>query len=61
VEVSNNDELSLMIHPEGVIPVLTFLKDHTNAQFLVITDIAGLDMPTREYRFEVRDFLQFFI
>lgn len=53
VDVSYTDELEIMIHPDGVIPVLTFLKDHTNAQFLCITDIAGLDVPTRENRFEV--------
>ena len=53
VEVSYTDELEIMIHPEGIIPVLTFLKDHTNAQFLCITDIAGVDVPTRENRFEV--------
>ena len=53
VEVSYMDELEVMVHPEGIIPVLTFLKDHTNAQFLSVADIAGLDVPTREYRFEV--------
>lgn len=35
-----------MIHPDGVIPVLSFLKDHTNAQFTNIVDIAGVDVPT---------------
>lgn len=53
VDVTYTDELEIMIHPEGIIPVLTFLKDHTNAQFLNIVDIAGVDVPTREYRFEV--------
>ena len=53
VDVSYTGDLEIMIHPEGIIPVLTFLKDHTNAQFLCITDIAGVDVPTRENRFEV--------
>ncbi|KAL8570457.1 NADH dehydrogenase [ubiquinone] iron-sulfur protein 3, mitochondrial [Nucella lapillus] len=53
VDVTYTDELEIMIHPEGVIPVLSFLKDHTNAQFLNVVDIAGLDVPTREHRFEV--------
>ena len=43
-----------MIHPDGIIPVLSFLKDHQNAQFTNIIDIAGLDKPTLENRFEVR-------
>ena len=42
-----------MIHPDGVIPVLSFLKDHQNAQFTNIVDIAGVDKPTLENRFEV--------
>lgn len=42
-----------MIHPEGVIPVMTFLKDHTNAQFHNIVDIAGVDKPSLQNRFEV--------
>lgn len=43
-----------MIHPEGVIPVLTFLRDHTNAQFRNMTDLTAVDVPTRQNRFEVR-------
>ena len=53
VHVTNGDELEIMIHPDGVIPVLTFLKDHTNAQFTNIADLCALDVPTRQYRFEV--------
>ena len=53
VEITNTDELDIMIHPEGVIPTMQFMKDHHNAQFLNIIDIAGMDVPSREYRFEV--------
>jgi NADH dehydrogenase (ubiquinone) Fe-S protein 3 len=53
VQVTNGDELEIMIQPDGVLPVLTFLKDHTNAQFASITDICALDVPTRQYRFEI--------
>ncbi len=42
-----------MIHPEGIIPVLTFLKDHTNSQFNNMIDLTAVDVPTRQYRFEV--------
>ena len=53
VQLTAGDELEVLISPEGIIPVLSFLKDHHNAQFTNLADIAGLDMPTREYRFEV--------
>lgn len=42
-----------MIHPDGVVPVLTFLRDHTNAQFRNMIDLTAVDVPTRENRFEV--------
>ncbi len=54
VEVTNGNELDLMIHPDGLIPVMTFLRDHTNAQFHNIVDIAGVDVPAKTNRFEVR-------
>jgi NADH dehydrogenase (ubiquinone) Fe-S protein 3 len=53
VQVTNCDELEILIHPDGVLPVLSFLKDHTNAQFTNLSDICGLDIPTRQYRFEI--------
>ena len=53
VQLTAGDELEILIAPEGVLPVITFLKDHHNAQFASLADICGLDMPTREYRFEV--------
>ncbi|ESO81934.1 hypothetical protein LOTGIDRAFT_135579, partial [Lottia gigantea] len=53
IQVNHVEDLELLIHPEGVLPVITFLKDHHTAQFLTITDIAGVDVPTRECRFEI--------
>jgi len=58
VEVSHYNELEIMIHPDGVIPVLQFLKSHTNAQFTNIVDIAGVDKPTLQNRFEIVYMLQ---
>eukprot|EP00041_Stephanoeca_diplocostata_P005810 m.68876 g.68876 ORF g.68876 m.68876 type:complete len:236 (+) comp16012_c0_seq1:33-740(+) len=52
-QVTHNDELELMVPPTSIIPVLTFLKDHTAAQFKILIDIAGVDFPTRKNRFEV--------
>ena len=50
---SYRGELEVLIHPEGVIPVLTFLRDHQNAQFRQLVDITALDIPKKVYRFEV--------
>ena len=52
-QVVLDNELEILIDPEGIIPVLTFLKDHTNAQFTNVSDICGMDVPTRQNRFEV--------
>lgn len=50
VQIMCGDELELLIAPEGVLPVLTFLKDHHLAQFANIVDIAGMDVPSRTNR-----------
>jgi len=51
--VTAGNELEILIAPAGVIPVLTFLKDHINAQYTNIADLCGMDVPSRDYRFEV--------
>lgn len=53
VQLTAGDELEVLICPEGVLPVLQFLKDHNNAQFASLVDIAGMDVPSREHRFEI--------
>uniref|UniRef100_C1C1X1 NADH dehydrogenase [ubiquinone] iron-sulfur protein 3, mitochondrial n=1 Tax=Caligus clemensi TaxID=344056 RepID=C1C1X1_CALCM len=53
VQLTAGDELELLIHPDGVIPVISFLKDHHNAQFTNLVDLCGLDVPTRKNRFEI--------
>lgn len=53
VELSCGDELDIFIHPDGIVPVLSFLKDHHHAQFLNLCDLTAVDVPTREYRFEI--------
>ena len=52
-EVTHLDELDIYIHPDGIIPTILFLRDHHNAQFLNVTDITAVDIPSRPYRFEV--------
>uniref|UniRef100_A0A7J7VJ42 NADH dehydrogenase [ubiquinone] iron-sulfur protein 3, mitochondrial n=1 Tax=Myotis myotis TaxID=51298 RepID=A0A7J7VJ42_MYOMY len=53
VQVSCFNELEICIHPDGVVPVLTFLRDHTNAQFKSLADLTAVDIPTRQNRFEI--------
>ncbi|KAG7271769.1 hypothetical protein CRUP_032672 [Coryphaenoides rupestris] len=53
VQVTCFNELEVMIHSDGVVPMLTFLRDHTNAQFRNLTDLTAVDVPTRENRFEI--------
>jgi len=53
IQLTAGDELEVLIAPEGVIPVLSFLKEHHNTEFTNIVDIAGVDVPSRKYRFEV--------
>merc|ERR1712071_173256 len=53
VQVTCFDELEIMIHPDGIVPVLTFLRDHTNAQFRNMSDLTAVDIPTRPNRFEI--------
>ncbi|RZF44086.1 hypothetical protein LSTR_LSTR004458 [Laodelphax striatellus] len=53
VQLTCGDELEILIAPEGILPVIMFLKCHHNAQYTNITDIAGMDVPSRMYRFEI--------
>ncbi|KAJ8302940.1 hypothetical protein KUTeg_019336 [Tegillarca granosa] len=61
VQVTNGDELEIMIHPEGILCVITFLKDHTNANFENIVDVTAIDVPSRQYRFELWDMFGVFV
>ncbi len=47
------DELTVYIIPSSVVPVLTFLRDHTQCQYKSVMDITAVDYPTRNFRFEV--------
>ncbi|XP_075981538.1 NADH:ubiquinone oxidoreductase core subunit S3 [Anticarsia gemmatalis] len=53
VQLTAGNELEVLVPPEGVLPVLQFLKDHHSAQFTNLVDIAGMDVPNRAYRFEI--------
>ncbi|CAK7272432.1 Putative NADH-ubiquinone oxidoreductase 30.4 kDa subunit, mitochondrial [Sporothrix epigloea] len=47
------DELTIYVCPSGIIPVFTFLKYNTSAEFTQVSDITAVDFPTRDQRFEV--------
>jgi NADH dehydrogenase (ubiquinone) Fe-S protein 3 len=47
------DEITIYIPPAGVLPVFTFLKNHTAAEYTQISDITAVDYPTKDQRFEV--------
>ncbi|EKM60865.1 uncharacterized protein PHACADRAFT_180034 [Phanerochaete carnosa HHB-10118-sp] len=47
------DELTLYTPPSGIVPVLTFLRDHSQGQFKSVMDITAVDFPERDKRFEV--------
>ena len=49
-QLTSGDELEILIAPQGVVPVMSFLKNHHNAQFGSMVDICGVDIPTREFR-----------
>ncbi|KAF4122095.1 NADH dehydrogenase (ubiquinone) Fe-S protein 3 [Geosmithia morbida] len=47
------DELTIYISPSGVIPVMSFLKYNTAAEFTQVSTVTAADYPTREHRFEI--------
>ena len=51
--IYSNNELTLMVSAEHITKVLTFLRDHTNCQYKILTDVCGVDYPNRSSRFEV--------
>jgi NADH dehydrogenase (ubiquinone) Fe-S protein 3 len=52
-QVTHVNELEIMVAPGSVIPVLTFLRDHGPAQFKSLVDVCGVDILSRQNRFEV--------
>uniref|UniRef100_A0A1I7XP55 Mitochondrial pyruvate carrier n=1 Tax=Heterorhabditis bacteriophora TaxID=37862 RepID=A0A1I7XP55_HETBA len=50
VQFAAGDELEFLIHPSGVVPVLSFLKGNHSAQFSNLTFICGVDIPGHPFR-----------
>ena len=47
------DELAVVVRPESIVRVLSFLRDDVNCQFKQLMDVCGVDHPGRPERFEV--------
>ena len=43
----------LYCDPKSIPTVMTFLRDHTGTRCKQLTDITGVDVPSRDKRFEV--------
>ncbi len=48
-----HDELILYVEPDAIVDVMAFLQDDAECQFKTLVDIAGVDYPSRELRFDV--------
>jgi len=53
IQLAAGDELEILIHPDGILPVIQFLKDHHSCQFTNLISVCGVDIPARQFRFEV--------
>jgi NADH dehydrogenase (ubiquinone) Fe-S protein 3 len=49
----SNGEVVISVSPENLIPLLSFLRDHTQTQFKQLMDVTAVDEPARLYRFDV--------
>ena len=46
-------ELMVSAKPEGIVRVLSFLRDDVNCRFKQLMDVCGVDYPDRDPRFEI--------
>lgn len=53
IQMQHTDELEVLCHPDGIFPVLSFLCHHQHACFNACSYVTAMDVPSREYRFEV--------
>ena len=51
--IINHDELLIVIDEKDLIDVVQFLKSNENCKFRQLIDIAGVDYPEDEKRFEL--------
>ena len=48
-----HDELILWSNADGIVRLMTFLRDDSNCLFKLLVDVCGVDYPDRAERFEV--------
>ena len=48
-----HNQLIIKCDPENLLPLVRYLRDHTNCQYKGFVDICGVDYPERSKRFEV--------
>ena len=48
-----DNELVVVVRPDGIVKVLKFLRDDANCQFKLLMDVCGVDWLGREKRFDV--------
>ncbi|KAI5641390.1 respiratory-chain NADH dehydrogenase, 30 kd subunit domain-containing protein [Phthorimaea operculella] len=53
VQIQHNDEVEICCCPEGMYPVLSFLRYHQHACFQALSSATAVDVPSRQFRFEV--------
>ena len=51
--IISNNQIEIIIDKNNLIQNIQFLKDNLHCQFKQLTDIAGVDYPGREQRFDV--------
>jgi NADH/F420H2 dehydrogenase subunit C len=52
-EFTRTGEVTLSVSSDSILPLFSYLKNHTNLQMKILIDITAVDFPTREKRFEV--------
>ena len=48
-----NNELIIKTNTDKILNVLNFLKNHTNSQYKILSDLCAVDLPHKKNRFEV--------
>lgn len=46
-------ELTIIAQPSSIVPLMTFLRDDPQCQFVCLLDVCGVDWPGRPQRFDV--------
>ena len=49
----HQNEISLVVKKNNLIPILFFLKNHIRYQFKILTCISGVDYPFQKHRFKL--------